>query len=204
MVNGWERFQILLLGDNDTIAIRSCHGTIVRAAICDRLTTDLWAAHPAEPAWFRVLSSESTLLPTPQFPFPRNRVALRHVATNMVLGVQDDDRQIIPYAAFSCSPTGSPCCYWSLVPNHRNEAFLFKNRHDAWLRVEATDLWVILLDVPSKFVLSVACTDVAGSLYLSVRAGPVGGDGASAPFVEMQKEIKVELVNETFEVVVVG
>ncbi|KAJ3375107.1 hypothetical protein GGF31_005829 [Allomyces arbusculus] len=222
MVNGWERFQILLLGDNDTIAIRSCHGTIVRAANRDRLTTDLWAAHPAEPARFRVLSSEGSLLPTPQFPFPRNRVALRHVTTNTVLGVQDEDRQIVTYAASSCRPRGSPGCYWSLVPNHRNEAFLFKNRNDAWLRVEvpengqpmvtatsdrdkATEMWVILLDAPSKFALGVACVDVARSLYLSVRrAGTAEGKSASKFRVEVQTEIEVELESETFEFVVVG
>ncbi|KNE54847.1 hypothetical protein AMAG_00797 [Allomyces macrogynus ATCC 38327] len=132
VVNGWERFQILLLGYNDTIAIRSYHGTIVRAANRDRLTTDLWAGHPAEPARFRVLSGEGTLLPTPQFPFPWNRVALRHVAFNTVLGVQNEGRQIVTYAALSCRPRGSLGCYWLLVPNHWNEAFVFKNRNDAW------------------------------------------------------------------------
>ncbi|KNE56500.1 hypothetical protein AMAG_02302 [Allomyces macrogynus ATCC 38327] len=99
MVNKWERFHVVVMGDNDTIGLWTTHGTFIRADEADQLSARIWTAHPLEPPRFRVvMASDGTPLPPVQFPFPRHRVALRHVASSTVLGVVPDTEQaVVPY-----------------------------------------------------------------------------------------------------------
>ncbi|KAJ3364396.1 hypothetical protein GGF32_001920 [Allomyces javanicus] len=186
MVNSWERFHVVVMGDNDTIGLWTTHGSFIRADETDRLTACSWTAHPLEPPRFRVVvASDGAPLPPVQFPFPRHRVALRHVASSTVLGVMPDTEQaVVPYDA-AASWSTHKWCQWTLWPNDRNDAYQLKHDDETWLTVntksgnvcttgssdDATTFWVILLEAPGTIALAVASTSSKwnSKRYLSVH-----------------------------------
>ncbi|KNE54849.1 hypothetical protein AMAG_17711 [Allomyces macrogynus ATCC 38327] len=218
MVDGSALFTIILLGCNDTIMIRSAkHGTFLCAYSKDYMGMDRrWDYDGSRPTRFRVFLNGDTLLPQPQFPFPRHRVLLRHGATKTVLGISSHNpHQVALYDATTNWVTNKSC-QWTLLPNDPwYNAFHLKSSNGMWLKIgtnsvtmdatnqdPATHLWVILLEAPSKVSLSFAGERLS---YLSVRDTMANGtqSSESGHQVVTRNEIEPTSQSETFEFVVV-